>query len=65
MLVHAHSRLARWGVSRNAGRITESAHPLEKSAANFMITSIHRLCPSSVSAVVGEWHRDGCLQGAT
>jgi hypothetical protein len=30
-------------VSRNAGLITESAHSLEKTAANFRSTSIHRL----------------------
>jgi len=30
-------------VSRNAGPVTESAYPTEKSAANFMDTSIHRL----------------------
>jgi hypothetical protein len=36
-----HGRVG-W-VSRNAGQITECAHPLEKSASSFTDTSIHRL----------------------
>jgi hypothetical protein len=56
----------RWGwVRRNADLITESAHPLEKSAANLRDVSIHplysstkvgvRWCGSGIWSMINSW----------
>jgi hypothetical protein len=45
--------VGRWGSVRgNAGLISESAHPPEKSAVNFRDTSIHRLVKETLRRIV-------------
>src|SRR5215213_2724495 len=53
--------MAGWGwVRRNAGLITDGAHPLEKSAPGFTDTSIHRLGSSKVWVL---WWESGTAVG--